>query len=129
MWALFTSVVRHRRSQPVARIEILRRKSQGDYASSMHVFLSCLSFGLKCQSRIWISSMVRELKIGVFGSLDVSDVGIMILGAMYAGVLVILIVSQLYCEEMPCTSSCAARVKFLVLSLSWDCWGSVEIQL
>ena len=58
-----------------------------------------------------------------------SDVGIMILGAMYAGVLVILIVSQLYCEEMPCTSPCAARVKFLVLGLSWDCWGSIELQL
>ena len=39
-----------------------------------------------------MSSMVRELKAGVFGSLDLSDIGIMILGAMYAGVLVILIV-------------------------------------
>ena len=38
-----------------------------------------------------MSSMVRELKTGVFGSLDLSDIGIMILGAMYAGVLVILV--------------------------------------
>ncbi len=73
------------------------------------------SFGIRSQSRIRISSMVRELKIGVFGSLDLSDIGIMILGAMYAGVLVILIVSRFYCEGMRHTSPYTARVEFLVL--------------
>ena len=46
------------------------------------------------------ASMVHELKIGVFGSLELSDVGIMVLGAMYVAVFVILIVSRLYCEGM-----------------------------
>ena len=40
-----------------------------------------------------MTSMVRELKTGVFGSLDLSDIGGIVLGATYAGVLVILIVS------------------------------------
>ena len=76
-----------------------------------------------------MSSMVRELKIGVFGSLDLSDIGIMILGAMHAGVLVILIVSRFYCKGMRHTSPPAAWVEFSVLGLSWDFWGSVELQL
>ena len=84
---------------------------------------SGFSIGIRSQSRIRISSMVRELKIGVFGSLDFSGIGNMILGAMHAGVLVILIVGgQLNsCEGMPCTFPFSLRVKFGVLGLlSWD---------
>ena len=44
-------------------------------------------------------SMVRELKIGVFGSLNLSDVSIGVLGAMYVGIFVILTVSWLYCKQ------------------------------
>ena len=90
------------------------------------------SIGIRSQSRIRISSMVRELKIGVFGSLDFSGIGNMILGAMYAGVLVILIVSQLHSrKETPRTFPLSVRVEFGVLGLSWDFWGrSVsELQL
>ena len=43
--------------------------------------------------------MVRELKIGVFGGLNLSDVSIGVLGAMYVGIFVILTVSWLYCEQ------------------------------
>ena len=65
--------------------------------------------------------MVRELKIGVFGILDFSGIGNMILGAMYAGVLVSLIVGQLLsCEEMRHTFPLSVRVEFGVLGLSWD---------
>ena len=42
---------------------------------------------------------MRELEVGVFRRLDFSGIGNMILGAMYAGVLVILIVSQLQSRE------------------------------
>ena len=93
---------------------------------------ACCSSGIRSQSRIRISSMVRELKIGVFGSLDFSDIGNMILGAMYAGVLVSLIIGQvLSCEEMRHTFPLSVRVEFGVLGLSWDFWGrSVsELQL
>ena len=65
-----------------------------------------------------MTSMVRKLKTGVFGSLDLSDIGIMILGAMHAGVLVILIVSRFYCEGMRYTSPYTAWVEFSVLGLS-----------
>ena len=76
--------------------------------------------------------MVREPKIGVFGSVDFSGIGNMILGAMYAGVLVILIVSRLHSrKETPRTFPLSVRVEFGVLGLSWDFWGrSVsELQL
>ena len=76
-----------------------------------------------------MSSMVRELKAGVFGSLNLSDIGIMILGAMYAGILLILIVSRFYCKETRYTSPPAAWVEFSVSGLSWDFWGLVELQL
>ena len=76
-----------------------------------------------------MSSMVRELKTGVFGSLDLSDIGIIILGAMYAGVLVILIVSRFDCEGMRYTFPYTAWDEFSVLGLSWGFWGSVELQL
>ena len=76
-----------------------------------------------------MSSMVRELKIGVFGSLDLSDIGIIILGAMHAGVFVILIVSRFYCKGMRHTFPPAALVEFSVLGLSWDFWGSLELQI
>ena len=93
---------------------------------------ACCSSGIRSQSRIRITSMVHKLKTGVFGSLDLSDIGIMILGAMHAGVLVILIISQLFsCEEVRHTFPLSVWVEFGVLGLSWDFWGrSVsEIQL
>ena len=90
---------------------------------------ACCSSGIRSQSRIRITSMVHKLKTGVFGSLDLSDIGIIILGAMHAGVLVILIVSRFYCKGMRHTSPPAAWVEFSVLGLSWDFWGSVELQL
>ena len=76
-----------------------------------------------------MSSMVRELKAGVFGSLDLSDIGTIILGAMHAGILLILIVSQFYCKGTRYTSPPAAWVEFSVSGLSWDFWGLVELQL
>ena len=76
-----------------------------------------------------MSSMVRELKTGVFGSLDLSDIGIMILGAMHAGILLILIVSRFYCKGTRYTSPSAAWAEFSVSGLSWDFWGLVELQL
>ena len=76
-----------------------------------------------------MTSMVRELKTGVFGSLDLSDIGIIVLGATYAGVLVILIVSRFYCEGVRYTSPSATWVEFSVSGLSWDFWGLVELQL
>ena len=79
------------------------------------------SFGIRLQSRIRISSLVRKLKIGVFGSLDFSGIGNMILGAMYAGVFVSLIIGKLFsCEEMRHTFPLSVRVEFGVLGLSWD---------
>ena len=61
--------------------------------------------------------MMRKLEVGVFRSL--SGIGIMILGAMYAGVFVSLIASQLDSwEGMPCTFPLSLRVKFTVLGLS-----------
>ena len=68
----------------------------------------------------------------MFRSLDFSGIGNMILGAMYAGVLVSLIIGQvLSCEEMRHTFPLSVRVEFGVLGLSWDFWGrSVsELQL
>ena len=79
-----------------------------------------------------MSSMVRELKTGVFGSLDLSDIGIIMLGAMYAGVLVILIVSQLQSrEETPRTFPLSVRVEFGVLGISRDFGAKLvsELQL
>ena len=76
-----------------------------------------------------MSSMVRELKTGVFGSLNLSDIGLIILGAMYAGILVILIVSRFYCKGTRYTSPPATWVEFFVSGLSWDFWGFVELQL
>ena len=90
------------------------------------------SFGIRSQSRIRITSMVHKLKLGVFGNLDFSGIGKMILGAMHAGVLVILIIGQLFsCKEMRHTFPLSVRVEFGVLGLSWDFWGrSVsELQL
>ena len=76
---------------------------------------ACCSSGIRSQSRIRITSMVHKLKTGVFGSLDLSDIGIIILGAMHAGVLVILIVSRFYCKGMRHTSP-------LLLGLSSRSW-------
>ena len=90
------------------------------------------SFGIRSQSMIRISSLVRKLKIGVFGSVDFSGIGNMILGAMHAGVLVILIIGQLFsCEGTRYTFPLSVWVEFGVLGLSWDFWGrSVsELQL
>ena len=59
----------------------------------------------------------------MFGSVDFSGIGNMILGAMHAGVLVILIIGQLLsCEEMRHTFPLSVRVEFGVLGLSWDFW-------
>ena len=90
---------------------------------------ACCSSGIRSQSRIRITSMVHKLKAGVFGSLDLSDIGIMILGAMHAGILLILIVSRFYCKGMRYTSPSAAWVEFSISGLSWDFWGLVELQL
>ena len=76
-----------------------------------------------------MTSMVRELKTGVFGSLDLSDIGIIVLGATYAGVLVILIVSRFYCEGVRYTSPSATWVEFSVSGLSWDFWGLLQLEL
>ena len=93
---------------------------------------ACCSSGIRSQSRIRITSMVHKLKTGVFGSLDLSDIGIIILGAMHAGVLVILIVGQLLsCKGTRHTFPLSVRVEFGVLGLSWDFWGRsvAELQL
>ena len=93
---------------------------------------ACCSSGIRSQSRIWISSMVHKLKLGVFGSVDFSGIGNTILGAMHAGVLVILIICQLFsCEGTRHTFPLSVWVEFGVLGLSWDFWGrSVsELQL
>ena len=105
----------------------------------MNLAFSCVylqagcSFGIRSQSRSWVTSMMRKLEVGVFRSLSLSGIGTMILGAMYAGVLVILIVGgQLHsCEGIPCTFPLSLRVKFGVLGLSWDLFArSVsELQL
>ena len=76
---------------------------------------ACCSSGIRSQSRIRITSMVHKLKTGVFGSLDLSDIGIIILGAIYAGVLVILIVSRFYCKGVRYTSPPAAWVEVVDL--------------
>jgi len=73
--------------------------------------------------------MVHKLKTGVFGSLDLSDVSIGVLGAMYVGIFVILTVSWLYCKGMRYTSPPAAWVEFSVSGVSWAFWGVVELQL
>ena len=84
---------------------------------------ACCSSGIRSQSRIRITSLVRKLKLGVFGSVDFSGIGNLILGAMHAGVLVILIIGQLLsCEEMRHTFPLSVRVEFGVLGLSWDLW-------
>ena len=97
----------------------------------VHLQAGC-SFGIRSQPGSWITSMMRKLEVGVFRSLDFSGIGNMILGAMYAGVLVSLIIGQLLsCEEMRHTFPLSVRVEFGVLGLSWDFWGrSVsELQL
>ena len=97
----------------------------------VHLQAGC-SFGIRSQPGSWITSMMRKLEVGVFRSLDFSGIGNMILGAMYAGVLVILIVSQLQSrEETPRTFPLSVRVEFGVLGLSWDFWvrSVSELQL
>ena len=95
----------------------------------VHLQAGC-SFGIRSQSRIRISSLVRKLKIGVFGSVDFSGIGNMILGAMHAGVLVILIIGQLLsCEGTRYTFPLSVWVEFGVLGLSWDFWGRSVSQL
>ena len=78
------------------------------------------------------SSMMRKLEIGVSRNMNLSGIVTMILGAMYAGVLVSLIVGQLHsCEGMPCTFPLSFRVKFGALGPSWDLWAKSvsELQL
>ena len=79
------------------------------------------------------ASMVRELKIGVFGSLDLSDIGIMILGAMYVGAMamaVFLILVQCTSREgMRHTFPPLLRVELGVLGLSWDFWAKSVFEL
>ena len=95
----------------------------------VHLQAAC-SFGIRSQPGSWITSTMRKLEVGVFRSLDFSGIGNMILGAMYAGVLVSLIVSQLHSrEETPCTFPLSVWVEFGVLGLSWDFWASSVSQL
>ena len=74
-------------------------------------------------------SMVRELRTGVFGSLILSDVSIVVLGAMYVGVFVILTASWLYCKQRRYTFAVSFCFEFgflVCFNLKWDKFNCVS---